>query len=98
MYAVFESGGKQYRAEKGRIVRVEKFEYEEGRPIEWVGVYFSENGSHKVTIQAEPVGIFKEPKVIIFKKNRRHNYRRKTGHRQGLLWATVKDIIIQNSQ
>lgn len=98
MYAVFETGGKQYRAEKGKIVRVEKMAYEEGKTIEWPGFCFSDSeGMSKVVIQAEPVGIFKEPKVIIFKKNRRHNYRRKKGHRQQLLWAKVKDIIVTSS-
>lgn len=97
MYAVFETGGKQYRAVKGKIVRVEKFPYTEGQPIQWKGFAFSEGASGALstaTITAEPVGVFKEPKVIIFKKNRRHNYRRKTGHRQQLLWAKITDVVV----
>jgi large subunit ribosomal protein L21 len=97
MYAVFETGGKQYRAVKGKIVRVEKMAYTEGEAIQWKGFAFSDGASATLsaaTITAEPVGVFKEPKVIIFKKNRRHNYRRKTGHRQQLLWAKITDIVV----
>ena len=93
MYAVFKTGGKQYRAVKGRIVRVEKIPYEEGEALQWTGTGFSETGMKKVVVYGEPLGVFKEPKVIIFKKKRRHNYRRKMGHRQQLLWAKITDIV-----
>jgi large subunit ribosomal protein L21 len=93
MYAVFETGGKQYRAVKGKIVRVEKLPHEEGQLLQWAGIGFSEMGMKKVVVHGEALGVFKEPKVIIFKKKRRHNYRRKMGHRQQLLWAKITDVV-----
>lgn len=100
MYVVFETGGKQYHAVKGKVLRVEKLLHEnpeEGQPIAWKGRCFSSSGTIEVTVLAESLGVKKEPKVIIFKKNRRHNYRRKKGHRQSLLWAKVVDIVESHS-
>jgi large subunit ribosomal protein L21 len=97
MYAVFETGGKQYRAIKGATVRIEKLPYVEGESLEWKGFCFSEEaGMQNVVIKAEPLGVFREPKVLIFKKTQRHTYRRKQGHRQNLLWAKIQDISIED--
>jgi large subunit ribosomal protein L21 len=93
MYAVFQTGGKQYRAIKGNTVRVEKMEYAPDQTIQWKGIGVSAEGISQVVIHAEPLGVFKEDKIIIFKKKRRHNYRRKTGHRQQLLWAKITDVV-----
>jgi large subunit ribosomal protein L21 len=93
MYAVFQTGGKQYRAVKGQTVRIEKMEYHPDQPIQWDGVSVSADGLSKVIVHAQPIGVFKEDKVIIFKKKRRHNYRRKLGHRQQLLWAKITDVV-----
>lgn len=93
MYAVFETGGKQYRAVKGQVVRIEMMEYESDQTIQLKGISVSaEEGVSQVVVHAQPVGIFKEDKVIIFKKKRRTNYRRKTGHRQKLLWVKIIDV------
>ena len=93
MYAVFQTGGKQYRAVKGATVRVEKMSFQEGQPLTWTGVSFSDQGQMPVVVHGEPVGVFKEKKIIIFKKTRRHTYRRKNGHRQQLLWVKITDIV-----
>jgi large subunit ribosomal protein L21 len=93
MYAVFETGGKQYRAVKGETVRIEMMEHDPDQPIRWNGICVSAEGVTHVVVHAQPMGIFKEDKVIIFKKKRRTNYRRKTGHRQKLLWAKITDVV-----
>jgi len=93
MYAVFQTGGKQYRAVKGETVRIEMMDHQPDQPIQWKGIAVSSEGVSQVVVHAQPVGIFKEDKIIIFKKKRRTNYRRKTGHRQKLLWATITDVV-----
>lgn len=93
MYAVFETGGKQYRAVKGASIRIEKMPFSDGQILQWEGISFLKDGTHPVIVHAEPLGVFKEPKVIIFKKKRRHTYRRKNGHRQSLLLVKITDVI-----
>ena len=91
MYAVFKTGGKQYRASTGDVIKVEKIEAEKGATIELdqvlmvgegedvkVGTPFLEGG--KVTATVLDQGRGDKIKVIKFK--RRKNYRRKMGHRQ----------------
>ena len=91
MYAVFKTGGKQYRASTGDVIKVEKIEAEKGATIELdqvlmvgegedvkIGTPFIEGG--KVTATVLDQGRGDKIKVIKFK--RRKNYRRKMGHRQ----------------
>jgi large subunit ribosomal protein L21 len=91
MYAVFKTGGKQYRASTGDVIKVEKIEAEKGATIELdqvlmvgegedvkVGTPFLEGG--KVTAKVLDQGRGDKIKVIKFK--RRKNYRRLMGHRQ----------------
>lgn len=92
MYVAFQVGGRQYRAVKGETLRIEKVPFQEGQVLKWTGEAFSDQGSHPVLVCAQPIEVRKEPKVLIFKKRRRHNSRRKNGHRQQLLWVTVTDI------
>jgi large subunit ribosomal protein L21 len=92
MYVIFQTGGKQYRAQEGLVVRVEKLPVDASGNVQWHGVGVSEKGTEKVVIKAQALEVRKEPKVIIFKKKRRHNYRRKLGHRQSLLHAKIVSI------
>ena len=91
MYAVFKTGGKQYRATTGDILKVEKIEAEKGATVELdqvlmvgegedvkIGAPYLEGG--KVTATVVDHGRHKKIKVIKFK--RRKNYRRQMGHRQ----------------
>ena len=91
MYAVFSTGGKQYRATTGDIIKVEKLEAEKGATVELdqvlmvgegedvkIGTPFLEGG--KVTATVVDHGRGDKIKVIKFK--RRKNYRRQSGHRQ----------------
>ncbi len=91
MYAVFKTGGKQYRASTGDVIKVEKIEAEKGATVELdqvlmvgegedvkIGTPFLEGG--KVTATVVDQGRREKIKVIKFK--RRKNYRRQMGHRQ----------------
>lgn len=102
MYAVIKTGGKQYRVAKGDVVIVEKLVAEAGDTIS-VGdvLMIGEDGQapevgspvlEKAAVFAEVLEQGKGDKVIIFKKKRRHNYRRKKGHRQLQTVLRVTDI------
>ena len=91
MYAVVKTGGKQYRVAKEDIVRVEKLRGEAGDSISLDEVLMIADGDdvtvgsplvEGANVTAEIVAQDRDPKVIIFKKIRRHKYRRKNGHRQ----------------
>ncbi|MGL9732557.1 MAG: 50S ribosomal protein L21 [Wolbachia sp.] len=99
MFAVIETGGKQYLVKKGSIIKIEKLEVEEGKEIEIDKVVFlSDNGlsySPNATVKAEVLEQRRGEKVIIFKKKRRKNYRRKTGHRQYITVLRINEINLQ---
>ena len=101
MYAVFETGGKQYRAGAGDTVTVEKLDAEAGKPVTFDRVLLVNNDG-QVTIgsplveQANVVANVVEhkrgPKLIAFKMKRRKGHRCKIGHRQDLTVVKVTDI------
>jgi large subunit ribosomal protein L21 len=91
MFAVIRTGGKQYRVASGDVITVEKLKGEPGETVTLDEVLMAGEGaaaktgaplvagaSVSATIVAQGLG----DKVLIFKKRRRHNYRRKRGHRQ----------------
>ncbi|MCX5614339.1 MULTISPECIES: 50S ribosomal protein L21 [Bombella] len=91
MFAVIRTGGKQYRVAKDAILKVEKLEAEAGSTVTFSDVLMvGGEGSTKVgaplvegaSVTAEVVAQDRLPTVIIFKKRRRQNSRRKNGHRQ----------------
>lgn len=87
MFAIVRTGGKQYRVAAGDKIVVEKLAGEAGDTIALDDVLFAgEEGKAKDTkgllVSAEIIAQAKADKVIVFKKKRRHNYRRKNGHRQ----------------
>ncbi|MES2451757.1 MAG: 50S ribosomal protein L21 [Pseudomonadota bacterium] len=87
MFAVVRTGGKQYRVAAGDKIVVEKLDGEAGASITLADVLLAGEGSELqsvegLTVSAEIIAQAKADKVIIFKKKRRHNYRRKNGHRQ----------------
>ncbi len=103
MYAVIESGGKQYRVSPGDLVCVEKIEAQVGGLVEFnqVRMVLREDGivvAGPSLRDARVVGTVvrqgKGPKVRIFKMKRRKGYRRKTGHRQGFTSVLVKEIRV----
>jgi large subunit ribosomal protein L21 len=87
MFAVVRTGGKQYRVAAGDKIVVEKLDGEAGASITLGDVLLAGEGSELksvegLTVSAEIIAQAKADKVIVFKKKRRHNYRRKNGHRQ----------------
>jgi len=87
MFAIVRTGGKQYRVAAGDKIVVEKLEGEAGSTVTLGDVLLAGEGSELkptdgLTVSAEIIAQAKGEKVIIFKKRRRHNYRRKNGHRQ----------------
>ena len=87
MFAVVRTGGKQYRVAAGDKIVVEKLAGEAGDTISLDDVLLAGEGSELrstdgLTVSAEIIAQAKADKVTVFKKRRRHNYRRKRGHRQ----------------
>jgi large subunit ribosomal protein L21 len=87
MFAVVRTGGKQYRVAAGDKIVVEKIDGEAGSSVTLGDVLLAGEGSELsptdgLTVAAEIVAQAKGEKVIVFKKRRRHNYRRRNGHRQ----------------
>ena len=87
MFAIVRTGGKQYRVAAGDKIVVEKLAGEAGDSVTLDDVLLAgEGGDLKdvagLTVAAEIIAQAKGEKVIVFKKRRRHNYRRKNGHRQ----------------
>lgn len=97
MFAVVESGGKQYQVKVGDVLKVEKLEVLVGALYSFDKVLVVNNniGSPtlpKAIVQGEVLEHRKGDKVIVFKKKRRHNYRRKKGHRQNVTVLRIKNI------
>ena len=101
MFAVIKTGGKQYRVAENDIIQVEKLPAEAGASVTLDEVLMVEDGGNvsvgapflsgaKVT--AEVVEQARGPKIIVFKKKRRQNYRRKNGHRQDLTVLKITGI------
>ena len=87
MFAVVRTGGKQYRVAPGDKIVVEKLDGNAGDRITLGEVLLAGDGANLrstdgLTVAAEIVAQAKGDKVTVFKKRRRHNYRRKKGHRQ----------------
>ena len=87
MFAVVRTGGKQYRVAPGDKIVVEKMDGNAGDTITLGDVLLAGDGSDLkktdgLKVSAEIIAQAKGEKVTVFKKRRRHNYRRKKGHRQ----------------
>jgi large subunit ribosomal protein L21 len=101
MFAIIRTGGKQYRVEKNDKLEIEKLDVDAGDTITFDDVLFVNDGkTAKVgepvvkgaTVVATVITQKRAPKIIIFKKKRRQNYRRKNGHRQHLTLVQITDI------
>ncbi len=87
MFAIVRTGGKQYRVAAGDKIVVEKLAGEAGDKVTLDDVLLAGDGgdlksTDGLTVSAEIIAQAKGDKVVVFKKRRRHNYRRKRGHRQ----------------
>lgn len=102
MYAVIKTGGKQYKVAEGDILKVEKLDAEAGDVVAFDEVLMLGGdgdalvGSPTVdgaSVTGEVLDIRKDKKVLVFKKRRRQNYRRKKGHRQWIAVISVAEIL-----
>ncbi|MBC7075593.1 MAG: 50S ribosomal protein L21 [Syntrophomonadaceae bacterium] len=92
MYAIIETGGKQYKVSEGSVLKIEKLEAEPGEKITLDRVLMFHDGNSNIKIGsplvegakvvAEVVEQGKGPKIIVYKYKRRKNYHKKQGHRQ----------------
>ena len=97
MFAIVRTGGKQYRVAAGDKIAVEKLAGEAGEMVTLDDVLLAGEGdsvadASKVTVSAEIIAQAKSEKVVVFKKRRRHNYRRKAGHRQQMTLLRITDV------
>jgi large subunit ribosomal protein L21 len=81
-YAIIRTGGKQFAVESGQTLRVPTLEAEAGKKVD-VDTLLTGGKTGAGTLKATVVGHGKDDKVIVFKKKRRKQYKRKQGHRQG---------------
>lgn len=102
MYAIFRSGNRQYRAEIGAEINVEKLPNEVGDKVDFGDVLFvSNDGSATVgaptvkgaMVKATVLEQFKGKKIIVWKYRPRKRYRRKQGHRQWYTRLRIDDIV-----
>jgi len=106
MYAVIKTGGKQYKVSKDDIISVEKLSEEAGKKIKLNEVLIiSDKGKPVVgdplikgaSVEAEIVDHTRSAKITVFKKKRRHNYRRKKGHKQDLTAVKIQSIDLKKT-
>jgi len=104
MYAVFQTGGKQFRAEPGRRLRIPSLDAEPGDSVTFDHVLLAADGEEQervgtpvvegAAVRAEVVRHGRADKVIVFKKKRRKGYRRKQGHRQGFTEIRIDEVTL----
>ena len=106
---IFENRGKQYKAQKGDVLklpRLNSLKKGDQFNIDKVIFYKNENGESiigspivkNVTVKATVLEQVRDKKIIVFKKKRRHNYRRKIGHRQELTLVKIENINFGKSK
>ncbi len=102
MFAVIETGGKQYKVQEGDVLAVEKLNQDEGQKVTFDRVLLiDEEGKTLIgtphiknaLVKAEIIENFKDKKVIVFKKKRRKQYKKKRGHRQELTRIKIEQIV-----
>ena len=109
MIAIFENRGKQYKAKIGDFLKLPKIsELKKNDSVTFDKVIFMKDDSGQTVIGSPLInGIqiicqvieqIREKKIIVFKKKRRHNYRRKIGHRQGLTLVKIENIFSSNEK
>ena len=100
MYAIIETGGKQYKVTEGDIIRVEKLAAEEGSEYTFDQVLAVNDGSLKVgnptvdgaKVTATVMGNGRGKKVIVYKYKRKSGYHKKAGHRQAYTQVKIESI------
>ena len=102
MYAVIKTGGKQYKVAEGDVLRVEKLTADAGEIVSFDQILMLSDdqgttvGTPHVVgaeVKATVLGQIRDDKIIVFKKRRRKNSRRKNGHRQALTGLRVIKVL-----
>ena len=104
MFAVIKTGGKQYKVAENDVILVEKLDEVVGSSVELSDVLMlgeagkvpkiGSSNLNKATVFAEVIEQSRSEKIIVFKKKRRHNYRRKAGHRQDQTVLRITSISL----
>jgi large subunit ribosomal protein L21 len=102
MYAIIRTGGKQFRAEPGKTLRIPSLGNEPGESITFDEVLLAGGDEVRVgapllsgaAVTAEVVKHGRGEKIVVFKHKRRKNYRRKQGHRQGFTDVKINEITL----
>jgi large subunit ribosomal protein L21 len=103
MYAVLETGAKQYRVATGDTIEIERLEVKAGDPVTFDRVLLLNNEGKvsvgtptvaQASVVADVVEHIRGPKVVAFKLKRRKGYRRAVGHRQELTVVKIKEIKV----
>jgi large subunit ribosomal protein L21 len=102
VYAIVESGGRQYRAEEGHSFSVEKLPYEVGEQIELEHVLLLANGDGVqvgqptlagISVKATVVEQYRGKKIFVWKYRPKNRYRRRKGHRQSYTRLRIDEIV-----
>ena len=104
MYAVFQTGGKQFRAEPGARLRIPSLDNEPGDSVTFDQVLLAGDGEDSVhvgtptvggaSVKAEVLRHGRADKIIVFKRKRRKGYRKKQGHRQNFTEIRIDEVAL----
>ena len=98
MYAVIETGGKQYKVEKGQSLLVDRLPDDEGAKVDLRAVAFRDKemvvgkDAEKVKVEAKVTGHERGPKIRVFKYRAKKGYRKRQGHRSELTRLEVTEV------
>jgi large subunit ribosomal protein L21 len=104
MYAVFQTGGKQFRAEAGVRLRIPSLDVEPGDSVTFDKVLLTGDGEETIlvgtptvdgaSVKAEVIRHGRADKIIVFKRKRRKGYRKKQGHRQKFTEIRIEEVAL----
>jgi large subunit ribosomal protein L21 len=102
MYALIETGGKQYRVAKDQVLYIEKLDAQEGETVTFDKVLFVKNDDQTVVgtpvvpgakVTAKVLGHGRGKKIVVFKYKPKKNYKKKQGHRQPFTKVVIEEIV-----
>lgn len=91
-YAIIKTGGKQFAVEEGQTLRVPTIDKKEGEKVDISALVSGDKIGGDATVSATVVGHGRGDKVIVFKKKRRKQYKRRQGHRQNYTEIKIEKI------
>jgi large subunit ribosomal protein L21 len=102
MYAVIQSGGKQYKVAPGQTIRLESLEGEGGTPVQFSSVLLVEDGGtvkagaglEGARVEGTVVENGRAKKILVFHKKRKKQYRKTRGHRQDFTAVRIDKIVV----